>query len=99
MRLTTYQRETIHETIKKHFGDDAKVYLFGSRVDDSKKGGDIDLYVECPEGTEDQLKKSLKANADIQMKIGEQKIDIVVWSPGDEIRPIHESARREGIIL
>jgi uncharacterized protein len=45
MRLTTFEITAINQNAKNIFGDAAKVYLFGSRVDDSKKGGDIDLYV------------------------------------------------------
>ena len=45
MRLTEKERQVIKETIYKYFGENLKIFLFGSRVDDSKKGGDIDLYV------------------------------------------------------
>ena len=44
MRLSKKELETIKNSIKDTFGD-AVVYLFGSRVDDSKTGGDIDLYI------------------------------------------------------
>jgi predicted nucleotidyltransferase len=32
--------------IRRVLGDDPMVWVFGSRVDDGAKGGDIDLYVE-----------------------------------------------------
>ena len=44
MRLSQKELETIKNTIHSVFGE-VGVYLFGSRVDDSKKGGDIDLYI------------------------------------------------------
>lgn len=44
MRLSKKELETIKETVENIFGD-VVVYLFGSRADDSKKGGDIDLYI------------------------------------------------------
>ncbi len=36
----------IIEYAKQYFGNDSKLYLFGSRVYDDKKGGDIDLLLE-----------------------------------------------------
>ena len=44
MRLSKKELETIKSTIRNIFGD-AVVYLFGSRIDELKKGGDIDLYI------------------------------------------------------
>ena len=44
MRLSKKELETIKETVENIFGD-VVVYLFGSRADDSKRGGDIDLYI------------------------------------------------------
>jgi hypothetical protein len=41
VRISDYQRKIILESAKKLFGDDVQVRLFGSRVDDVKKGGDI----------------------------------------------------------
>ena len=42
MRLTTDQIQAIRDAASSTFGDKAAVWLFGSRVDDAKKGGDID---------------------------------------------------------
>lgn len=46
MRITKEQIQLIAETVSHLVGADAVVYLFGSRLDDRKKGGDIDLFIE-----------------------------------------------------
>ena len=46
MRLTPAQHSAIRTTATEIFGEDAIIWLFGSRVDDDKRGGDIDLLIE-----------------------------------------------------
>lgn len=46
MRLTDYQRRAIGEAVDEAFGLDTRVWLFGSRGDDTRRGRDIDLMVE-----------------------------------------------------
>ncbi len=78
MRLTKQERQAIKETFIDVFNS-GKIYLFGSRVDDSKKGGDIDLYIEL-DGSLDAktlLDKKIEFKLKLYNKIGEQKIDIV----------------------
>lgn len=74
MRLKDSEREAILSTVK-HLDNDAIVYLFGSRVDDAKKGGDIDLLVMSDRLTRDD-KRAIKMKLD--ELLGEQKIDIVL---------------------
>lgn len=45
MRLTSHQREDILRIIREHLGDDAGVWLYGSRMADDRRGGDVDLLV------------------------------------------------------
>ena len=48
MRIAPSEAQVIAETARAVFGQRVAVWLFGSRTDDAKKGGDIDLYVELP---------------------------------------------------
>jgi predicted nucleotidyltransferase len=45
MRITEHEKNVIVDAVKSA-DPNAKVWLFGSRVDDSKKGGDIDILRE-----------------------------------------------------
>ena len=51
MRLSANVATVLTRLAKKHFGEEAKVRLFGSRVDDSARGGDIDLQIFAPNST------------------------------------------------
>ena len=101
MRLTPSQVETIRDTARRCFGQDADVWLFGSRVDDTRRGGDIDLYIETdidtPEASWDAERRVLGA---LYMALGEQKIDVVVKRRGDQRQlPIFEVSRAQGVHL
>jgi predicted nucleotidyltransferase len=99
MRLTGTQRTIISEEAHRHFGDAAAVLLFGSRVDDDAKGGDIDLYIEAEGSVADILERELKFYAVLQRRLGEQHIDIVVHRHGTPMRDIDLEARRTGVPL
>jgi len=74
MRLTESEITAIKQTIAA-LDVNAKVYLFGSRVDDTKRGGDIDLLIMSEH-------LSLEDRGKIRWRlwelIGEQKIDIII---------------------
>lgn len=100
MRLTQSQRQTILDTLRRHFGQQCEIRLFGSRVDDTARGGDIDLYVEAEIGDADAVVEAkLQALAELHRDLGEQKIDLVVRRPGTEILPVHRVAKSTGIRL
>ena len=44
MRLTPFEQNSIKKTFSETFKS-GKIYLFGSRTDDTQRGGDIDLYI------------------------------------------------------
>ena len=46
MRLSPDQTRVILQCVRQQFGVDAGVMLFGSRLDDGARGGDIDLLAE-----------------------------------------------------
>ena len=80
MRLSNRQREIIERTAIRHFGKEVRVYLFGSRVIQKAKGGDIDLYLEAvPEGML-TIKKKIAFIVDLKKDLGDQKIDVVYKS-------------------
>ena len=99
MRISEQTKQVIKDSTRSIFGPDAMVKLFGSRVNDELKGGDIDLLVECPEAVVDSGLKATKLAARIQLKLGEQKIDVICLWPGKKLSPVHKSALETGIPL
>ncbi|MFA7241872.1 MAG: nucleotidyltransferase domain-containing protein [Sulfuricellaceae bacterium] len=99
MRISPQTQQTIHDTVQEVFGRDANVKLFGSRVNDAARGGDIDLLISLPAITADIERKSLQLVARLQMRIGDQPIDVLVIDPQTPRQPIHEQALRTGITL
>ena len=77
MRLSEFEIEAIDSIAKKYFGSEVHVFLFGSRVDDDKKGGDIDLFIKNDDAKLFSLESKLQFLVELKIKIGEQKIDVV----------------------
>jgi hypothetical protein len=101
MRLDKKEVEIITQSFKKHFGSNDHLWLFGSRVDPHKRGGDIDLYVETEEVDAKQVvQNKLQFVNDLWLQLGEQKIDVILnMLLYSKNLSIYAVARKEGILL
>ncbi len=96
MRLEYFEIEKIKSSALKIFGKDVHVYLFGSRVDDSSKGGDIDLYVQA-QTNDNNIESKINFLIDLKSAIGDQKIDVIMAK--DLSRLIEQEALQTGVKL
>ena len=62
MRLTAIQRDTIRNAILNEAGDNVRILVFGSRLDDTARGGDVDLMVEFTQPVERPALMSARSN-------------------------------------
>lgn len=95
MRLREYE----HQILTKHCNalfPHAHLYLFGSRTDDKKRGGDIDLYLETDDKT-NLFKRKIHFLSKVKRDLGEQKIDLIFNE--DASRLIEQEARKWAIRL
>lgn len=101
MRLTPKQLKAIHIVFSQHFLPKDEIWLFGSRVDNSKKGGDIDFYVET---YYDEPMKAIEAQIaflrDLKKRIGDQKIDMILnILKSNKQQRIYDEAKNTGVKL
>jgi len=96
VRLIEYEIKIIKRTFREFF-EDGKIYLFGSRIDDSQKGGDIDLYLVPHKRFEDERERKTRFSIKLDEYLGEQKIDIILAK--DKDRLIEQEALRTGVDL
>lgn len=78
MRITENEISAIKSLAKKNFGNGTLVFLFGSRIDDDKKGGDIDLFITNKEKSKLTISSKIEFLTELKLLIGEQKIDVVL---------------------
>ena len=95
MRLLEFEKQAIKDSFTSIFSQ-GKVYLFGSRIDDNDRGGDIDLYLDV-DYSEDINKKKIEFLVELKERIGDQKIDVIISR--DKSRLIEKEALRTGIVL
>ena len=102
MRLTSNEQRGIAEAARAVLPAGSRVSLFGSRVDDASRGGDIDLLVEPSDAldAEQQVRLRTRLAARLYRLIGERRIDIVLATSGAaDDRLIVAEARRQAVEL
>jgi len=95
MRLANTEVQAIREEIRR-VDAAAEIYLYGSRADDSHRGGDIDLLV-----VSDQLgfREVLRLRRAILDRIGWQQLDLLVRRRNQLTEPLAVVAREAGVKL
>lgn len=76
MRLTNREIQTILKVARDIYGTGVEVYLFGSRTDDRKRGGDIDLLVRNF-GSRKGILERIRMIAKLKLILGDRKIDVI----------------------
>lgn len=99
MRLEAHSIETIQQTVLHECGPQAQARLFGSRLDDAAKGGDIDLHILLPQDVPRPAWLAALLSAKLERRLGGRKVDVRLLSPGMARQPIDQVALSEGEVL
>ncbi|MGF1547756.1 MAG: nucleotidyltransferase domain-containing protein [Thiotrichales bacterium] len=99
MRLTQDQITRIRAIVAEQAGSDAAVSLFGSRLDDRAKGGDIDLLVEIPRPVDAPAPLAARIAGRLSRALDGRNVDVVLAASNLKTLPIHTVARRDGVRL
>jgi predicted nucleotidyltransferase len=99
MRLTQAQMTMIRRSVREVAGAEASVRVFGSRIDDEARGGDVDLLVDLPVPVAHPAELSARLSAMISREMHGRRVDVVVLAPNLARLPIHDVALREGQLL
>lgn len=97
MRLSEFEIESIKSVAGRHFGADVQVFLFGSRTDDQKRGGDIDLFIRNRDNENLRIRTKITFIAELIQLIGEQKIDVVLDNPDPDNSTFFRTISQTGI--
>ena len=99
MRLTEHQIQTICRLARQVAGDQSRVRVFGSRLDDTAHGGDVDLMVELAEPVDNPALMAAHISAQVSRAMHGRKVDVLISAPNLMRLPIHDMAFKEGQLL
>lgn len=98
MRLSGRLRNNIEYCLSQSFSDNSEILLFGSRVDDSKKGGDVDIAVKTDISSDEFKKRKIKFFTELMKMDLDLKIDLVQYKDSmDEL--LKTEIQRDGVKL
>ena len=96
MRLSEEQKAIVKQVGQEVFGNNVQLALFGSRLNDHVKGGDIDILVKSDKPMTGKMIKMLTMTARLQMR---QPIDILIYDPETPLSPVYEQALTNGELI
>ena len=99
MRLNAYQIQAILHLAHLVAGNQTRVRVFGSRLDDTAHGGDIDLMLELPEPVDNPALMAAQISAQVSRAMHGRKVDVLLSAPNLMRLPIHDIAFKEGQLL
>ena len=99
MRLDAQHIAAIKQLAAEQFGAGVRVRLFGSRVDDAARGGDVDLLVELDAPVAESGVASARFSVRVSRAMHGRKVDVVLAAPNLRTQAIHDVGRREGVLL
>lgn len=99
MRLTEAQRQSIKSAVAAVIGEESRVWLFGSRVDDARRGGDIDLLIETDRVVASRISVLCRIEGALAVRLGNRKIDLLLKDAQTAEAPLFDAARKTGVLL
>lgn len=99
MRLTPDQEQVIKSTVDRVLEAESRVWLFGSRVDDELRGGDIDLLIETEAAFPNRAKMLCRIYGALIYALGDRKLDVLLKDARTRDAPIFNIAKRTGVLL
>jgi predicted nucleotidyltransferase len=96
MRLKTEQITMIVEIIQAVTQQATKIWVFGSRLDDEAKGGDVDLLIETPHLLGLLQKAQLKNALERQLNL---PVDLLMVQQGQALSPFQQMAFEKSVLL
>lgn len=99
VRLSTTEINAIRAAVSRQLGDGACIRIFGSRARENEKGGDIDILIETEQQLSSRVATACRLASELQIQLGDQKIDIIIADPATQEQTIHQIARQTGVVL
>lgn len=99
MRLSNQQIEQIRHLANSVAGDAARVRVFGSRSDDTQRGGALDLLLELFEPVAPPALRAARFSALVSRQMQGRKVDVLLSAHNLLRLPIHDVAFQEGQLL
>lgn len=96
MRLTPAQIDTIKCTATSVLGEGVQVWLYGSRLDDQRRGGDVDLLIESARQANVMDRARFKYLVESALQL---PVDVLMVQTGQFASPFETIARSKAVSL
>lgn len=96
MRMTLNEKNIIHETIHHLLGEDVRIWVYGSRLNEDSKGGDLDLLLESPANISVLQRAELKRLLERELQM---PVDLLIWRQGTKPSAFQSIALAKAVLL
>jgi predicted nucleotidyltransferase len=99
MRIDHQTAKAIAKLAQEIFGQPVEVRLFGSRIDDQARGGDLDIYIESRSVVDQPAYLSSVLAARVSRLLNGRSVDVLLKAPNLKETAIHRIAKEQGELL